>query len=410
MNASPSHPAEAEVSRSRRWNPFAQGSDAWQSRDDEDDGMDLLELWRSVSKRKWSILGLVMAVGLLATALVLSMTPIYKSTVVVMFEAGKSQVVSIEDVYAGASGNREFMATQVEIIRSREVALKTVQALRLWEHPAYDPRNPQLGPVDSVKATVRQWLGMDRHVEAAEWTPERLAEAVVGTFQDAVTVDLQRNSMIARVSVESPDAALAARAANALAKVFIENDLNARYEMTRQATNWLQERVVDLREKVAQSERALQAYRERTGIISAQGAALSGSSNQLDALTARLIEARLRRAEAETAYNQVKNAPKDADLSEIPTVLRSPGIPEAKRNLQEAERKFGEVSQRYGPEHPRHVAAKADLEASLTSFRNQQDIAIAGIKRSYEAAAALEREMDRALAQARSSVQNLNRS
>ena len=45
--------------------------------------------------------------------------------------------------------------------------------------------------------------------------------------------------------------------------MFIENDLNARYEMTRQATNWLQERVTDLKDKVLQSERALQAYRER---------------------------------------------------------------------------------------------------------------------------------------------------
>ena len=42
--------------------------------------------------------------------------------------------------------------------------------------------------------------------------------------------------------------------ANTLAQVFIENDLNARYEMTRHATNWLQERVTDLKDKVLQSK------------------------------------------------------------------------------------------------------------------------------------------------------------
>lgn len=410
MNVSTAQPFEQAAPRAGRWNPFANRRAPDGADFDDDDSIDLLEFWRSVYKRKWSILGLVLAVGLLTAALVLSMTPIYRATAVVMFEAGKNQVVSIEDVYAGAAGNREFMATQVEVVRSREVARKTVQALKLWEHPAFDPRDPQQGPLDATRTAVLQWVGMAEAPQAVEWTPERLAEAVVEPFRNAVTVELQRNSQIARLSVETSDPALSARAANELARVFIENDLNARYEMTRQATNWLQERVTDLKEKVLESERALQAYRERTGIISAQGASQRGSSGQLDGLTARLIEARLKRADAEAAYNQVRNAAKGADLSEIPSVLRSPGIPEAKRNLQEIERKFTEVSQRYGPEHPRHIAALAELQAARTVFFDQQDVAIAGIQRVFEAAQAVEVEIEKALSQARGSVQTLNRS
>jgi capsular exopolysaccharide synthesis family protein len=398
----------AEASASR-WNPFADRPQRGAVGNDDGNTIDLLELWRSVAKRKWAILGLMAVVGLLAVAVVLSMTPVYRATAVVMFETGKSKVVSIEDVYAGATGNREYLATQLEIMRSREVALKAVQALKLWDHPEFDPRTPDTGPWQGFTSNVTEALGMKEPEQAISWTPELLADAVVEPFREQVSVELLRNSQIAKLSFESSDPALAARAANQLAQVFIENDLNARYEMTRQATNWLQERVTDLKDKVLQSERALQAYRERSGIISTQGLAQSGSSSQLEGLTTRLIDARLRRTDAETAHSQVRNAAKGADLSEIPAVLRAPGVAEAKRNVLESERKFSEMSQRYGFEHPRHVAAKAELEASKAALKSQLDTTVASIKREYEAAQSVEREIERTLGQARSSVQTLNR-
>jgi capsular exopolysaccharide synthesis family protein len=406
----PSYTGAAVAAPRNQWNPFADRQPLPPGLDSEEDsGLDLLELWRSVTKRKWAIVGLVVAVALLAAAVAMSLTPVYRATTVVMFETGKSQVVSIEDLYAGASGNREYLSTQLEVMRSREVALKTVQALKLWEHPAYDPRLPPTGLRADLSSAVREALGMNTPQAPVDWTPQRLADAVVGRFQAGLLLDLSRNSQIARVSFESSDPVLAAQAANMLAKVFIENDLNARYEMTRQATTWLQERVTDLKDKVSESERALQAYRDRSGIISAQGAAQSGASSQLDGLTGRLLDARLRRTDAQTAYDQVRNAGQGTDLSTVPAVIRAPGVAEAKRLLQEAERKFSETAQRYGFEHPRYVAAKAELDAGKAGLKTQLDTTVASIRREFEAAQSVEREVERALEQARSSVQNLNR-
>lgn len=410
MNSTATNAAAAALNNPR-WNPFGERSaGGLLAADDAEEGLNLQELWRSLTKRKWPILGLVAVVGLLALALAMSLTPIYRATTVVMFETSKQQVVSIEDLYAGATGNRDYLATQLEVMGSREVALKTVQALSLWDHPAYDPRLPPTGLRAELTSAVRDALGMNTPQPPGEWTAQRLADAVVGPFQAGLSLELARNSQIARVSFESSDPALAARAANMMAKVFIENDLNARYEMTRQATNWLQERVTDLKDKVLQSERALQAFRERSGIISAQGAAQSGASGQLDGLTGRLLDARLRRTDAQTAYDQVRNAGQGADLSTVPAVIRAPGVADAKRYLQDAERKFSETSQRYGFEHPRYVAAKAELEAGKASLKSQLDTTVASIRREFEAAQAVEREVERALGQARSSVQTLNRS
>ncbi|MGP1677973.1 MAG: Wzz/FepE/Etk N-terminal domain-containing protein, partial [Burkholderiales bacterium] len=78
------------------------------------ESFDLLEYWRTVTKHKWAILGLALAIALLTLLVVSSIKPTYRSTVTLLIEAGKNKVVSIEEVYAGMSGNREYFQTQAE--------------------------------------------------------------------------------------------------------------------------------------------------------------------------------------------------------------------------------------------------------------------------------------------------------
>ena len=100
--------------------------------------LELLEYWRSVSKRKWAILALGLVVALVAAILAYSLTPAYRATAMVLVEPGKVKAVSIEEVYT--SNQLQNIQTQTEILRSREIAERTVRALKLWEYPAFDPR------------------------------------------------------------------------------------------------------------------------------------------------------------------------------------------------------------------------------------------------------------------------------
>ena len=72
-----------------------------------------LRFWRrSISKHKWSALGLAMAIALLTTLIVFVIQPTYRSTATLMLESNKSKVVSIEEVYNAMSSNREYYQTQ----------------------------------------------------------------------------------------------------------------------------------------------------------------------------------------------------------------------------------------------------------------------------------------------------------
>src|SRR4051794_35948043 len=94
------------------------------------DTLDVVEYWHAIAKRRWSILGLTLLVAILATLIVFAMRPSYRSTATLLIEQGKSKVVSIEEVYNQGFANREYFQTQVEILKSDELARKTVERLK----------------------------------------------------------------------------------------------------------------------------------------------------------------------------------------------------------------------------------------------------------------------------------------
>jgi capsular exopolysaccharide synthesis family protein len=367
--------------------------------------IDFVEYWRSINKRKGAIIAFTLAVALLAAVVAFVSTPVYRATATIMIEPKPQKVMTtIEDVYSSLGDTREHFQTQVEIIKSREVALHAVSKLRLYDVPEYDPRAPKKG-----LAALLDSLGFTTAQEPPEWNDDTLSTAVVSAFRGSVAVEPVRLSQLATISFESTDANLAARAANTLADAYIENDLDARYEMTRQASSWLQGRLTSLKEKLNESEETLQNYREKRGMADIKGAAQSGAGEAVQQLTMQLVNARAQRAQAENAYKAIKGAAQGGELSSLPAVLRSPLVAEAKRQEAEADRKMSEVTQRYGKSHPKFVQAEGELATAHDNVRRQTDVVVAGITQEYEAARGTERALESTLAQARGSVVSLNR-
>jgi capsular exopolysaccharide synthesis family protein len=366
--------------------------------------LDLLEYWRAVAKRRWSILALTAIVAILSTLVVHSIRPTYRGTATLLIEQGKAKVVSIEEVYnQGLTGNREYFQTQVEILKSDELARKTVEKLQLTTHRDYDPRQKELGPLAKVFAMFR---------EAPPRTDDEVLKRVVGKFKDDLQIQLVRNSQLAQISFTSYDKDLAAKVPNTLADIFIENDLEARIAMTQKANEWLRERMGELKSKVDSSEKALQDYRDREHIVDTKGLALSGVTKQLEELTRSLVEARAKRAEAESAYalvQQIRAGRSQANYENIPAVLRNPLVQKLREVEGDAERKLSDAAKRYGPEHPKMIQAKAELDAAKENTKRQIDYVVQGIAKEYEAAKANETAVQNALAQSKSDIQGLNR-
>lgn len=370
----------------------------------EEDRINFVDYWRAISKRRWSILGLTILVAVLTMLVANGMRPMYRATARVLIEQGKSKVISIEEVYTQGISHREYYQTQVEILKSEELARKVVQKLNLASHPDFDPR---VQPVT--------WLSRLQGAEATQeekWSESDLVDGAVQRFRGDLSVALVRNSQLAQITFQAFDRELAGKVPNALAEAYIESDLESRMAMTQKAAQWLRERMGELRTKVDVSERALQDFRDRERIVDAKGVAMSGASKQLEEFTRSLVEARQRRAEAETAHamvQQIKAGRAQANYDSIPAVLKNGLVQRMKEQEADAERRLGDAAKRYGPEHPRMIQAKAEVESARENTRKQIEIVVAGLAKDYEVARSNESSVERALGQAKSDIQGLNR-
>src|SRR5882672_9253210 len=147
--------------------------------------LDLVEYWRAISKRRWSILGLTVLVAILAMLIVSNMRPVFRGTVTMLIEQGKNKIVSIEEIYSQGTIQREYYQTQVEIIKSEDLARKVIKKLNLVTHPDFDPRQQERG-----------WLARKLYGEPPSRSDEDVLKTVVARFKNGLQVALVRNSQL----------------------------------------------------------------------------------------------------------------------------------------------------------------------------------------------------------------------
>lgn len=362
----------------------------------------IVEMWRALMYRKWMILATAAISTALAVIFALRMEPVYESSALMLFDQGRSRVVSIEDVYAGVGANRENSTTQVEFLKSRDVSMRVIRNLNLTTHPEFDPRARTGG--FSPARLLASW-GLIEPPD--ELTTEEVDAIVLARFQRRLTIEPIRLSQLVRVSFESTDRVLAATVANAVAAAFIQADLDARFAVTQQANEWLNMRVADLKNKLDAAEGAVQTYREQQGLVDTKVLAQGGAGRQLDELNQRLVEARVRRTHAEQAYNQVR--PGSPNRFEVPAVINHPSVQSARAAEADAERRFADIAQRYGAAYPSYRALESELRSAKETARRAAESVVASIQKEFEAARAAEVSLEQTLGRTRNTVQAINR-
>jgi len=382
---------------------------AFEPQQPEIEQLDLVRYWRAISRNKWRILALTVLVGLIATLYAYSLPPVYRATATVIVEGSRSKTVSQEELYISYTGStRDYYLTQFEIIRSREFAERLVRVMGLAKHPEFDPSKAP----KPWYARLLPSFGSSVPVAPASVPDADAEDRVIAAVMARTSLQPVRNTQLVKVSFDAGDPELAARVPNTLAVIYIVADLESRTEATQRTTQFLAKQSEDLKAKLVESERALQQFREREKIVEAKGVSLAGASRQLEDLSSSLMDARKKRAELEAAYEQVTAARQGKateSLDTLPVVLRHPLVQRAKDAESEAERRFSDASKRYGPDHPRMVAAQAELKTAQENLKRQVNTAAQGLAKDYELARANESSIERALGRSKGDIQTYNR-
>jgi len=370
-----------------------------------EDEIDLREYGRVILKYKWKILRLSVFVALLAVLIVFNLRAVFRATGTVLVESQPARVVSIEEIYGIDSSRTEYLLTQFEILKSHDLARKVVEKLNLAEHPDFMPE----------KSTFnwREWLPFDLPPLNDEPNDPGLAdplEAVLKTFTESLKISPRRNTQLVDISFDSPDPKLAVEVVNALGEAYIESDLEARLDTVRKANTWLSSRMQGLREKLTESERKLQEFREKERLVDVQGV-VTISAKEIERTTDKLVEARNTRAAAESAYNKVRALGDKVaqNIDAVPEIFQDPGIQDLKQKEAETSKRLSELAERYGPEHPSIAGARSELE-SIHRLLGQQTNSIArSIRNRYEVARSNESALAASIERNKEEIQGISR-
>ncbi|OAD21840.1 Exopolysaccharide biosynthesis protein, partial [Candidatus Thiomargarita nelsonii] len=234
--------------------------------------------------------------------------------------------------------------------------------------------------------------------------------AIVEGVMESLSIQAVRNSQLVAISFESTDPKLAADVPNALADIYIENDLEAKLAMTNKAAEWLTKRLEGLRKKLSESEKTLQQYIESKGLVNVSGVKTL-ATKQIEETAGTLVEAHLQLAKVENMYKQVQKlrGQSSSAFESIPAIVNHPLIQNLKQAELEAARKISELRERYGQKHPQIVAAQAELKATKKHIATQIRRAIDRITKEYDLARANVKTLENILEQNKNKIQAINR-
>jgi uncharacterized protein involved in exopolysaccharide biosynthesis len=136
------------------------------------------------------------------------------------------------------------LESHLQIVKSEQLALAVIQNLSLSEDPEFIETGI-LGKV--LEFVMRGW----------KVTNEKLYRALT-KFKRSLNVRLLGRSYVIEIAFTSSSADKAARVANELATVYIQDQLEARVEQSRQSGNWLQDRIKSLREQMTNAFRHME--------------------------------------------------------------------------------------------------------------------------------------------------------
>ncbi|CDO59074.1 Tyrosine-protein kinase EpsD [Candidatus Phaeomarinobacter ectocarpi] len=353
--------------------------------DAADNPFDFKAIRELAISRRWIILGTFVVCLAVTITWVAQLVPVYQADARVLIDSREQQVVDIQQVLPGLEANQTTMQTQIQIIRSRSLLLRVIEDIGLMSNPDFnltlaetvaadEPDTAPAEPVLNSAAALRD--------ETDLLSPERIG--VVNKLRSALSVRTVGGSTVISISAESTKPALAAQIANSVANLYVLEQLNAKFDATRKATEWLTVRINDLADQLAVAEGAVEAFRMENNLFEANGVSLT--AQRLSTLSAQLTTEKAQLAAAEAQLRQINRASGGRiQLDSLSEVLASGIISQLRGQEAQLRRQAAEYSNRYGPKHPKitdlraeqqDLAAKIAQEVNRVKQRLQNDAEI----------------------------------
>jgi len=280
----------------------------------------------------------VLAITVLTTlAVSLTMSKQYVSTTTLVIDQRQANPVTgltlPTQLVAG------YMATQIDVIASHNVARKVVDKLKLTSNEKWQKKFASSGG----KGEIGQWI----------------ADSILKKLD----VEPSQKSSLIEIGYTASDNEFAATVANTFAEAYIQTSIELRAQPAKQSSAWFNSQKEVLRQRLEGAQSVLSSYQQKHGIVSADEK-LDLENSKLVDLSRQLVESQASTNELQSRLDQLKAIKKrGGSYQSIDEVLGSSLIQSLKSDLARAESKFAELANRIGQNHPQYKQVQAEVSS-----------------------------------------------
>ncbi len=370
------------------------------SLDDEQEGIGLKDLWITIRKRLWLLIGIMAGILLLVGIITVRKTPLYSATAMLLLKPDIPQVLDVPQLQQENAGTEEhdFYKTQYSLADSPEVAARVIRTLNLEKNPLFAAAKKPADFIGQARAffshlvtTIEYpWPHADRpgvEIPADLGVKPEIIEA----YLRMLDVEPVAGTELMNITATTPDPMLSAEIANAQANAYIDRGLELRREAGEIVQTFLRAQLDTIGKQVQQSEAALNAYRRKMGILAFQ----TDNSNTLAADRMAELERALTDAETNRirlgAEMQLIAAGHDSSL---PEVIDDRTIEALQPEVDRLAAQYAGMATQFTDRWPALANVKARLESARAQLDQEVAIVTEGVRRQYQAALVREQRLE----------------
>lgn len=330
--------------------------------------------------RQWRLIAVITGLAIVVGAAYVAVSPnLYTAHSDMIIDTKRVVWTQSEMASESRSIDDASVESEMETTKSEKVAIAVIDRLHLKEDPEF---------VGAGRGITRRIFSLF-HLNSATREPssDELMRRALNVIKANLRVTRLGRSYVEQIAYTSLDPNKAAKIANAFADAYIEDQLQAKFEETRRASVWLEQRIGELRQQASDAYKAVQDFKSQNSIIIGVDGKLA-SEVELDQLGRALAKARADTSQARAKLDRITRVLEqrtDKESLKIPDpvvtdALSSPVITKLRQEFLEDQNKESEWSARYGPDHQ----AARNLRSQMAALQRAIWDEVARIAESYK--------------------------
>jgi capsular exopolysaccharide synthesis family protein len=403
---------------------FAQSSDVSGSLQVTAAGLTLRDYWQVVRRHKRLIFKVWFACIGLTLAICLLVPPIFKASAVLLIQRQPPQVLDIQSQLVAPElpdADHDFYKTQIQILHSHDLAARVISKLDLANNGLFTGKS-LTGIISSALRMWREAADFVKRLAGAAQPPPSdtylrgVAPAAIANYEQMLSIEPLLETELVEIDFKSFDRGLAARIANAHAREYIVESQRLRSEPNAAAEHFLEGQLVELKERLAQSESRLNDFRRQRGIVDnledLDNSAKNGSvPNPADIAVARMASISNSLAEATAGRIQLEAEVlllKKKDYDAVPEVVADKRMQDLHEQFAALQSQLAAMQAQFSPHYPKVAQLRAQVETLGEKLALEARSVVHSIEKAYAASVSRENRLNVQLRQEKEHVLKLH--